>query len=146
MDDNLYSSYETASSTFLPFSGLSINSVWYLSVEDCLATVILKFENECLIIKANAEDDSIQLSRASRPAIDQILQSANPAEGVWSKYVGQKFGWGWIAINQQNYFDAVLLSFNDIVPNLLLNVIASSLHVFEISEVSDIIDEADKMR
>ena len=36
---------------------------------------------------------------------------------------------GSITINQQNYLDGVLLSFDDIRPDIALNVMASSIYV-----------------
>jgi len=140
MNEELYDSYVTATSTFLAFNGLYIESIWNEEVEGCLDKVILKFEKESLVIKAVPDDDSVQLFKVSNSEAGQLLQFAEPAVGVWSKFIGQKFGWGWITVNQQNYLDGVLLSFNEIVPNVLLNVMASSLYVFEIREIDDLTD------
>lgn len=140
MNENPFVGYLKATSTFLSFEGLCIESVWCERVDDCLEKIILKFETESLVIKAVADDDTVQLLRVPNAELAEVLQHAEPAPRVFSKYVGQEFGWGWIAVNQQNYLDGVLLSFNDIVPNLLLSVIASSLHVFEIREINDLRD------
>jgi hypothetical protein len=59
------------------------------------------------------------------------VQSAKP----WRKYVGNECGWTWFAVNQQGYMDSVLLSFEGIEPNILLQTIASSIEVFAISPV-----------
>ncbi len=59
------------------------------------------------------------------------IQSAKP----WEKYVGKECGWTWLAWNQQGYLDSVLLSFDGIEPNVLLNTIGSSIDVFVISLV-----------
>lgn len=59
------------------------------------------------------------------------IQSAKP----WKKYVGKECGWTWFAWNQQGYLDSVLLSFDGIEPNVLLQTIASSIDVFVVSLV-----------
>ena len=126
-------SYDLFTSEFLPLSEMELRSVWYVRVEGDLDQIILAFESESLVVKAEIDYDTIQLSRIPNSAIEQET-SAEPVEGVWSKYIGQKFCWGWVTINQQNYLDGVMLSFTGIYPNILLNVIASSIKVFEISE------------
>jgi hypothetical protein len=45
----------------------------------------------------------------------------------WSSFIGKTFGWGWITINQQDALDGILLSFDGIIPEVMLNVIASSI-------------------
>jgi hypothetical protein len=57
------------------------------------------------------------------------IRSARP----WKKHLGKACGWTWFAVNQQGYRDSVLLSFDGIEPNALLQVIASSIEVFVIS-------------
>lgn len=51
----------------------------------------------------------------------------------WKKLLGKELGWTWVAINQQGYRDSVMLSFDGIVPTILLHVIASSIEVFTIA-------------
>jgi hypothetical protein len=53
----------------------------------------------------------------------------------WKKYVGKECSWTWLAWNQQGYLDSVLLSFEGIEPNVLLNAIGSSLEIFTIALV-----------
>ena len=59
------------------------------------------------------------------------IQSDKP----WKKYVGKECGWTWLAWNQQGYLDSVLLGFEGIEPNVLLQTIASSIDVFTVSLV-----------
>ena len=61
----------------------------------------------------------------------QSIQSTKP----WKKNVGKECGWTWLAWNQQGYLDSVLLSFEGIEPNVLLQTIASSIDVFMVSLV-----------
>jgi hypothetical protein len=54
------------------------------------------------------------------------------AVASWKELLGKECGWTWVAINQQGYCDGVMLSFDGIVPTVLLHVIASSIEVFSI--------------
>jgi hypothetical protein len=45
----------------------------------------------------------------------------------WRGFIGEPFGWGWITINQQDALDGILISFAGITPQLMLNVMASSI-------------------
>jgi len=56
------------------------------------------------------------------------VRSAEP----WKKLVGKECGWTWLAVNQQGYLDSVLVSFDGIEPNVLLQTIASSVEVFRV--------------
>lgn len=52
----------------------------------------------------------------------------------WKKLLGKECGWTWVATNQQGYCDSVMLSFDGIVPTVLIHVIASSIEVFSIAQ------------
>jgi hypothetical protein len=54
------------------------------------------------------------------------------SSSFWREFVGQPFGWGWAVMNQQGYSDGVLLSFGGVTPQVLLEVIASSLKTHRI--------------
>jgi len=56
-----------------------------------------------------------------------------PAAGAWKKLLGKECGWTWMAFNQQGYCDSAMLSFDGIVPTVLLHVIASSIELFTIT-------------
>jgi hypothetical protein len=50
-----------------------------------------------------------------------------------SELMGKELGWTWAATNQQGYCDSVMMSFEGIIPTVLLHVIASSIEVFTIT-------------
>lgn len=52
---------------------------------------------------------------------------------AWSKLIGKKCEWSWVACNQQGYRDSVMLAFDGIVPTVLLCVMASSIEVYSIT-------------
>jgi Family of unknown function (DUF6334) len=54
------------------------------------------------------------------------------AVAPWKAHVGKTCGWTWLAMNQQGYLDTALVAFDGIEPNVLLQVIASSIEIFVI--------------
>jgi hypothetical protein len=55
------------------------------------------------------------------------------AAAPWKRLISKECGWTWMAINQQGYCDSAMLSFDGIVPTVLLHVIASSIELFTIT-------------
>lgn len=55
------------------------------------------------------------------------------ASAVWNKLIGKNCEWSWVAWSQQGYRDSIMLSFDGIVPTVLLSVCASSIEVFSIA-------------
>ena len=62
------------------------------------------------------------------------IQATKP----WKSYLGKECGWTWFGWDQEGYLDIVLLSFDGIVPSVLLQAIASSIEVFAISPVDKV--------
>jgi hypothetical protein len=104
-------------------------------VEGCRDELILNLGDSFLQFGVDIDTDTITSQFQPRPFRARkgyrSIQSARP----WNKYVGKECGWTWLAWNQQGYLDSVLLSFDGIEPNVLLQTIASSIDVFVISLV-----------
>lgn len=106
-------------------------------VNGCRDELILNLGDSCLRFGVDIDTDTITSQFQPRPfrakRSYRSIQSAKP----WSQYVGKDCGWTWLGWNQQGYLDSVLLSFNGIEPNVLLQTIASSIDVFVISLVEN---------
>ncbi len=77
-------------------------------------------DNDTILVecqKANSKANSSGPSRLTS------LRHQQP----WRGLIGKAFGWGWLTLNQQGYCDGALLSFGDLNPRILLQVIASSI-------------------
>ncbi len=120
-------------SAFHSIGDASLQGVWQFYSDGSLDKVVLDFGAVSLIIVADENDDSIDFTVTNRCDV----RGAGTVDGrhrePWSGLIGKPFGWGWIIVNQQGYCDGLLLSFAGIVPQLLLNVIASSIKVSAIS-------------
>jgi len=99
--------------------------------------IVFEFEKESLVVIENDDDDTISfhVSLANDCRTDEKYIDATN-RNPWDNFIGRRFAWGWMAINQQGYIDGLLLSFEIIFPALLLNVIASSIKVGVIVQIN----------
>jgi hypothetical protein len=116
-------------SAFHAISGHPLQAVWQIHTEGSLDKLVFDFGSNALIVSADESDDSIELS-VSAVADSHEAGSVNVSHREpWSGFIGTSFGWGWLTVNQQGYCDGLLLSFGGIVPQIVLNVIASTIKV-----------------
>lgn len=120
-----------ALSTFHAVQGHALKSIRQVSIEGSLEKLIFDFGSVFLTVKANEDDDTVGLSVLPP---DQLTIEGHDVADVqpWRDFIGRSFGWGWLIMNQQGYIDGVLLGFDGIDPQLLLNVVASSIKVSRI--------------
>ncbi|HKT10307.1 MAG TPA: DUF6334 family protein [Terriglobia bacterium] len=123
-------------STFHSITGKPLVSVWQCRMEGSLDRVVLDFDGASLVILADENDDSIDLTLSNES--DRRSVGDVDASGLdpWRSFIGMSFGWGWVTVNQQGYCDGVLLSFGGIFPQIALNVVASSIKVAAITGVA----------
>jgi hypothetical protein len=109
-----------------------LRDVYERVVDGCRSDLILRWNDGSLLFRADIDTDSLEaefhvgafaLSRKYRS-----LRSTSP----WSEYLGKSCGWTWLAVDQQGYWDTALLSFDGVIPSVLLNVMASSIYVFSV--------------
>ena len=124
---NLHPELQPLLLRFHEISGEALRSVWRVYYENTLDTIVLGFDKNTLIVEADAYDDTIVF----RIVQNKVLNTAGWVDSghsePWRRFIGKVFGWGWIIINQQDALDGILLSFNGITPQVMLNVIASSI-------------------
>lgn len=109
-----------------------LRDVYERIIEGCRGELVLQWNDGCLFFRADTETDSLEAEfheGAFTPAGNyRSLRSRSP----WKDCLGKSCGWTWLAIDQEGYWDGALLSFDGIVPNVLLNVTASSIGVFSV--------------
>ena len=109
----------------------SVRQVW---TEDSLERLAFDFDHISLVVAADGNDDSTEITTQDRADRDGGVGDASRFE-PWNDLIGKPFGWGWVTVNKQGYCDGLLLSFDGIVPQVVLDVIASSIKVDTISAV-----------
>lgn len=115
-------------SIFHLINGQPLEAVWQVQAEGCSGDILLlSFGSNILSVSVIEDDDSIELSASG--AMGSMNRVDVSGEEPWNTFLGKQFGWGWLTVNQQGYCDGVLLSFNGIVPQIMLNVVASSLKI-----------------
>ncbi len=109
-----------------------LRNVYERMIEGCRGELVLQWDGGCLFFRADTETDSLEAEfhdGAFTPSDKyRSLRSCKP----WSGCLGKSCGWTWLAVDQEGYWDGALLSFDGIVPNVLLSVTASSICVFSV--------------
>ncbi len=99
------------------------------------AELILNLGDSFLRFGVDIDTDTIISQFQASPFRAKKAYRSIQSDKPWKKYVGKECGWTWLAWNQQGYLDSVLLSFEGIEPNVLLNTIGSSIEIFTIALV-----------
>ena len=112
---------------FHSINDMRLRNVIQVYEYDTLAILVLEFDTASLFLTAVANDDSLDVSTTEPEHKSSLkFEGANEVK-VWSDVLGKRFGWGWVTVNQQGYRDGALLSFEGIVPQIFVKVIASTL-------------------
>ena len=101
--------------------------------DDCRDEIVLDFGDSCLRIGVDINTDTLVIRFRSMPFRPTKRSVSLRGSEPWINCVGKECGWTWLAVNQQGYLDTVLISFDGIVPTIMLQAIASSIEVFTIS-------------
>ncbi len=111
-----------------------LQAVWQQHTEGSLDRLLLVFGETSLVVAADKDDDSVDIMSTDTAGIINAEHLDASQLKPWSAFVGKSFGWGWITINQQGFCDGLILSFGGIVPQLILNVVASSIRTSAVVE------------
>lgn len=119
-------------STFHEVNGLSLKAVRQEAEEGSLVGLVLDFGSKVLVVKADADDDTVEFWVTSSSVTEPKKGTEASSENPWREFIGREFGWGWVSVNQQGYLDGIVLSFGGVIPQLLITVVASSLKVLDV--------------
>ena len=123
-------------SEFHRIQGHPLRAVRHIYDEGCLDEIALESDRDCLIVKAEPDYDTMTFHVVHKEDFKSAGSIDVSHSETWRRFIGESFGWGWVAINQQGYLDGILLSFGGITPNVLLIVMASTIKETIIQEVS----------
>ena len=112
---------------FHRINALPLRAVWHVYADECLSEIILEFDDDCLVVVAEPSDDTIVFHSVPKKDFNSGRSINVSQSELWHGFIGGLFGWGWITINQQDALDGILLSFGGITPQIMLNVMASSI-------------------
>lgn len=95
-------------------------------------SLMLIFGSECLTLQCDPDLDTVAVSFGAI-ALSKDTEDLT-GSAAWSRFIGKEFCWGWLTVNQQGYTDGVLLSFDGVVPEVGVSVVASSFETLEIRQ------------
>lgn len=98
-------------------------------VDKCREALSLEFTTKRLVFTANPDADTIDVRCEDIQSSNSSAWKRANAREPWKSLIGSAFRWGWITVNQQRYCDGVILSFDDLLPTIMLYVIGSSITV-----------------
>lgn len=110
-----------------------LNYVLERIVHGCRDELVLDLGDSFLRFGVDIDTDTITSRFEPCPFRAKKSYKSIGSSRPWKTWLGKQCGWTWLAVNQQGYLDSVLMSFDGIEPNVLLQTIASSIEVFTIS-------------
>jgi len=113
-----------------------LEEVWQRVADGSLDLVVLKFSAGVLALAVEADADTVEVRYEDAGAFDDSGLVRAGAVAPWSTLIGESFGWGWVATNQQGYQDCILLSFGGLQPSVMLIAAASSLRIYGVKELT----------
>jgi hypothetical protein len=119
-------------SVFQAMANLSLVSVSEKSSGGHREEMVLDFGQTLLVITANEEEDSLELRAAQETETPDLVDVSGSEP--WNKFIGKKFGWGWLTINQLGSWDGLVLGFEAAAPQIMLHVTNSSIKIAVIRE------------
>ena len=105
---------------FCRVEGQVLKSVCLMHEDGVLRGIVFHFGQCSLTVKANADDDTAEISLGDGFALDKTIGTDATNAQPWANVIGEPFGWGWVTVNEQGYCDGVLLSFRGITAQILL--------------------------
>jgi hypothetical protein len=105
----------------------------YERVQDGLRTeLVFVWDHGASVLRADPDTDSLEIAgHEEQYVLDAELQQISQ-QNPFTVYCGSKCIWTWTAVNQQGYCDSAMISFEGLIPSLLLHVIGSAIRVFTI--------------
>lgn len=111
-----------------------LNNIFLTKNNEILADeIIFEFEKFRLRILPIQDTDEIELKISE--SVTENLVSYTELE-LLNKFVGKKLTYTWNCINSNGYFDAFMISFDLLHPNLIILSEGSVLKIFETNQLS----------
>ena len=96
-------------------------------------TLWLVFGTDALALKSDPNLDTLTLGFGPLEGVEDVIDLT--ADRPWSRFIGKSFFWGWLTTNQQGYTDGALVSFDGVLPEVGVTVVASSLETVLVTRV-----------
>ncbi len=96
-------------------------------------TILLVFGADALALQSDPDLDTLTISFGPLADVEDFTDLTG--DRPWSRFIGKPFFWGWLTTNQQGYTDGALVSFDGVLPEVGVTVVASSLETVLVTRV-----------
>ncbi|MCP3659495.1 MAG: hypothetical protein GY830_03910 [Bacteroidetes bacterium] len=100
-----------------------------------LDQIKLYFKKTILIIKVDIDTGEMELDFTENDHDDHVLEYDKGC--ILNKYINKKLVFIWKCANSEEYFDVLVLAFEDCLPNILIHSASSSLDIFELNKINN---------
>jgi hypothetical protein len=97
-----------------------------------LMELVLRFDDQQIVLRTVAYDDSIEAVREKDYPHGQDIGS----EELWIDLIGKEMGWGWLGMNPNGFIDTVILAQNGESPSLLIKTEGSELKLYSATRLT----------
>ena len=96
--------------------------------------LIFDWGDSNLVVRVDGDTDTLNAEFRAQPFAASKAYSNVSACPPWDRFVGKECDWTWVALNKQGYCDLFVLSFDAVLPQVLLHALTSSIEVFTIAQ------------
>jgi len=119
-----------------------LKHVYERIVDGCRQDMIFDFGDSHLFVHVDEDTDSFVVDFVDSVFFPEAACSKIDSTAPWHRWLGKECGWTWTAHNSQGYLDSFMMSFDGVVPNVLIYAIASSAEVYLITPLETLAELA----
>ena len=109
-----------------------------LVADGCRQEIVLDWGDSHLVVLVDPDWDTLNAHFHGHAFAPTAAYHAITARSPWDRLIGKECDWTWVALNKQGYCDLMVLSFDAILPQVLLHAIASSIEILTVTKTTDI--------
>jgi hypothetical protein len=111
-----------------------LHSVHEFLADGCHEEIVFDWGDSHLIVRVDGEFDTLVPDFHEQQFVPTGAYRDIGACSPWSWLLGKECDWTWVAVNKQGYRDLIILSFDIMLPQVILHAAASSIEVLTISK------------
>jgi hypothetical protein len=111
-----------------------LSGAYELEIDGCRDEIVLDWGDSHLMVRVDGDWDTLNAEFRGQPFEPTGAYRSLGGRAPWNRLVSKECDWTWVAINKQGYCDMILMSFDVMVPQLIMHALASSIEVLTVSD------------